>query len=265
MITLLSSLQELEYDCDHSSNALAPDRVNIILGYNLGKLLDIPKEFKLIIYQLEPLQVEEEKGWYDKYSKHILQQAYDIWDYSLENVAFLKTRGLQAKYLPVGYSPSVGLINQGNLKDKDIDVFFYGALTPRRKQVLQALIDHGITIKAITIDSEYNGGDFGSIRDELIARSKIILNLHRFDNVDLFEQVRVSYLLANRCFVITEKSKNLYQDVFIEAIEYAQLVSKCIWYLENPKTIEQKSLENFEQFRNNYQMTKLLEAVLPSK
>jgi hypothetical protein len=66
----------------------------------------------------------------------------------------------------------------------------------------------------------------------LIARSKIILNLHQFDTTQL-EQVRISYLLNNRCFVISESAEdNPYQDGVIFS-DYDKIVDCCLSYLRS--------------------------------
>ena len=44
-----------------------------------------------------------------------------------------------------------------------------------------------------------------------IARSKIVLNLHQYD-AQVFEIVRVSYLLANRRAVVSERGANPTED-----------------------------------------------------
>jgi len=49
----------------------------------------------------------------------------------------------------------------------------------------------------------YVFGLYADARDDLIARSKIVLNIHQ-DNASIFSIVRVSYLLANRKVVMTD-------------------------------------------------------------
>lgn len=70
--------------------------------------------------------------------------------------------------------------NFGNKKDafedditEDIDILFIGALNPRR----QAIFDH---LKAIApnLNIVFKNNAWGIVRNELIARAKIILNIH---------------------------------------------------------------------------------------
>lgn len=46
----------------------------------------------------------------------------------------------------------------------------------------------------------------GDERDQYIARAKVVLNMHRFQETKVFEIARVSYLLANRKAVVSEIS-----------------------------------------------------------
>jgi hypothetical protein len=48
---------------------------------------------------------------------------------------------------------------------------------------------------------------YGAERDALYARSKIVINIHHYD-AQLFEIVRVSYLLANRVCVVSEVGRD---------------------------------------------------------
>ena len=54
----------------------------------------------------------------------------------------------------------------------------------------------GINVKALF-------GVYGRERDKLIARSKIVLNMHHYSS-QIFEIVRVFYLLTNRKAVVAE-------------------------------------------------------------
>jgi hypothetical protein len=73
-------------------------------------------------------------------------------------------------------------------------------------------------------------GVYGARRDHFIARSKIVLNL-RSGHTSVMEQPRVSHLLNNRRFVITEDAAdNPYGDAVVAA-PYEELVDRCLCYL----------------------------------
>ena len=47
-------------------------------------------------------------------------------------------------------------------------------------------------------------GLYGKGRDDLIGRSKLVVNINLYDRSKIFEVVRVSYLLANRKAVVAD-------------------------------------------------------------
>lgn len=119
---------------------------------------------------------------------------FTVWDYSRRNLDWLRENGgLNAQWLRVGYSPALSRIQPA---PQDIDVLFYGTPNERRVALLKDLIAAGL--KVIAFNSL-----FGARRDEMIARAKVVLNLH-FYAQRVFEIARVSYLLANRKAVVSE-------------------------------------------------------------
>lgn len=119
-----------------------------------------------------------------------------IWDYSDANAKVFRELGCErVVHCPIGYIPSMTTIEPAC---EDVDVLFYGSLPARRAEILTALADAGLAVKHLY-------GVFGKERDEWIARSKIVLNLHYgYDYGAVFEIVRVSHLLANKKCVVSE-------------------------------------------------------------
>jgi hypothetical protein len=119
---------------------------------------------------------------------------FEVWDYSLRNIARLRSHAPVLFHLPIGTVPELSRIRPASVQD--IDVLFYGALTDRRRAALDAIRAAGLSVQAVF-------GVYGQERDALIARAKIVLNLHKHA-AQVFEIVRVSYLLANRKAVVSE-------------------------------------------------------------
>jgi hypothetical protein len=72
---------------------------------------------------------------------------------------------------------------------------------------------------------------YGAERDALIARAKVVLNLHAHDNWG-FETVRLSYLLANRKAVVCEAASPDDVDADLRdgllSVPYDRLVEACV-------------------------------------
>ena len=127
-----------------------------------------------------------------------LLQSSSVIDYSERNRAWLSSElHVEAEILMLGHEPELERIARAS--SQDIDVLFYGAITPRRKETLIALQRSGLRV--VVIDGMPLV--FGNERDALISRSRVVLNLHAYDT-HIFEQVRVNYLLINGKAVVAE-------------------------------------------------------------
>ena len=197
------SIEKLGYQC-MISEKIFRDCCNLILGANACKNValecNIPADS--IIVQFE--QLYDESPQCTKQYLDLLKE-YEVWDYNETNVLWLKnTLGIDAKMLKIGYESSFEIPKiVGGDSAKDIDVLFYGALNDRRQKIQNELKTR---FPNKNIQFHYNNL-WGWARDELIARSKIVLNLHYYD-AKLFEYPRVSYLLNSGAFVISETSAN---------------------------------------------------------
>jgi hypothetical protein len=83
-------------------------------------------------------------------------------------------------------------------------MLFIGSINERRKAILEQLIRAGLHVKAAF-------GVFGAERDQLIGRAKLLLNMHFYES-KVLEVVRISYYLANRCAVLSERSADSRED-----------------------------------------------------
>ncbi|OED37948.1 hypothetical protein AB833_21990 [Chromatiales bacterium (ex Bugula neritina AB1)] len=238
--TLHYSFEELGFITRTEENILIDDGVNIILGAHLLSPEDIPLiPESSIIYNFE--QITDNSTWMTPELLELYNK-FDIWDYSQANIAALAQRGISAKvsHVPVGYSPTLTRIPKA--KTQDIDVLFYGSLNERRKKIIDALIDSGLAVKTLF-------DVYGSERDEYISRSKIVLNLHYYDS-NVFEQVRVSYLLANAKAVVAEYTDKTELDhginTAVALVKYDEIVEKCcdlIRSVNDRKALEQNGFD----------------------
>lgn len=223
VISLLQhSLASLGIPCTYAENDFAPTAINLVLGYHLLPNAEPLRSMPSVVYQLEPLAGQASWIRLDDRNREILRAARAVWDYSPANVEFLAAEGLPGvRHLPLGYHESLERVPND---EPDIDVLFYGAINTRRKAVLDALKQR-CRVKIVF-------GVYGEKRDRLIARSKVVLNMHSY-SVPLMEQPRVSYLLNNRRFVVAETSLDDPYGGALLTVPYADLAETCLRYLDD--------------------------------
>ena len=184
--------------------------------------------------------------------------APNVWDFSQQNVTEFEKLGISATFVPPGYSPELERIPQTN-QDRDIDVLFYGSINDRRRKVLDELRAEELVVHNVE-------GLYGGERELLIARSKVVLNLHHYENPGLFESARVSYLLANEVCVISETGVG--QDGYDQGavcVPYDQLVSTCVRYVKNDAMREMRGRLGHELFKSTFDEIEILREVLKEK
>jgi SAM-dependent methyltransferase len=220
--TLQSGLRALGYPAALTINAFDSSSTNIVLG---GHLLDAREASTLpertIIYNFE--QVCGASKWI-KPAYVDLVRRFRTWDYSERNVKAWRgfCPGVAAEHVPLGYAPELSRIAAA--QEEDIDVLFYGVINERRAKILKELQDAGLHVMVVC-------GKFGAERDALIARAKLVLNMHYFET-KILEMPRVSYLLANRKAVVCEIDVDTEADArtrdAVAGVPYERIVEKCL-------------------------------------
>jgi hypothetical protein len=222
--TIRWGLAELGCDVTVAFNTFVADRTNICFGGQMlaaEHLERIPPD--TIFYHLEQiahLQVDKLGP-----SHPIIASRFRIWEYSPANiVTWQKLNPVFApQLLPICWSPNLRQIPK--LDDEDIDVLFYGLPSAARLTLFGHLCQ--AEMKCV-----YACGLYGHARDSLIARAKIILNLNLFESTQIFEIVRVSYLLANEKAVVSDVYPNSTIDPDIrEAVAFTpveKITAQCL-------------------------------------
>jgi hypothetical protein len=246
---LEASLHSLGYQCQTDVNHFDHSAINVLLGYHMVIADESLKRSPYIVYQLEQLTRSDQR--FNERWLQLLSMARAVWDYSSTNIQFLQSRGLSsAKYLPLGYHPALATIQA---EIEDVDVLHYGSMNQRRREVLAELQKH---CKVVHLH-----GVYGAPRDAAIGRSRIVLSLHLSGDDPRFQQVRVSYLLNNSRFIISEPADdNPYGDLVITA-PYDQIVEVCRSYLSQPAKRQQRAAEAGKRF-TAMPMEEMLKSVL---
>jgi len=211
-----------------------PPKRDIILGaHNLPADYSNPDN---VLYNLE----QRGSPVLDRPEMLDLLRRHEVWDYSASNVAWLAERGVAAKHVPIGYMPQMTRIPD---VPKDIDVLFYGSLNERRNNVLTELYRRRLKVRHVF-------GAYGKKRDALIARSRIVLNMHHYE-AQIFEMVRCSYLFANRACVVSEESADVPPDLQgnVLFVPYAKLAETCADLVADEQVSRSLAETAFEAFR----------------
>jgi SAM-dependent methyltransferase len=220
---LVFSLQSLGREVSAAKNRFDPGRTNIVLGSHLlTPELAAAIPVGSILYNLEQLgSAPLSPVFFAAAVEH------RIWDYSPLNLERWEAFPLRyaAQLLEPGYVPELQRIDE--VPALDIDVLFYGSSNPRRGTILRALRDRGLKV-------HHAFGVYGRERDALIARARVVLNLHFYDT-HLFEIVRVAYLLNNGKAVVTESSPDLGEEIArcVLACPYEDLVEQTVALLND--------------------------------
>lgn len=243
-IALQSGLKELGHKAEivRKKPARSVEKQNIILAAHLAMQEDIIEDD--IVFNLE--QIAPGSPWMTAEYYNILRCGAEIWDYSEQNMMLLKQIGVEPKYCGIGYSKELSRIERKPLEQQDIDVLFYGSMNERRQKIINDLQGQGIKTTVA-------GGQYGKNLDVLIARAKVVLNMHFYES-KVFEIVRCSFLLANNVPVVSENGPDReLEEPFKEGIAFApydQLVSTCVMMLNNHSERLRIAKNGHEIFKN---------------
>ena len=125
-----------------------------------------------------------------------LLRQHEVWDWSERNALEMEGRyGVISKVVPIGWHPLLARVPI--VAEKDIDVFFSGAMSPHRTKILNGLRARGLKVVVV-------GTVFGAERDALIARAKVVLNVDYFADYHVFNSMRCIYAMGNGACVVSE-------------------------------------------------------------
>jgi hypothetical protein len=215
------------------------ERHTIVLGSNVLASYGWEPPKKPILYNLE--QIYDDSPWMTP-ALLALFRRHPVWDYSQANLERLAAWQVpRLSHVPIGYVPELTRIVPTT---EDIDVLFYGTYSKRRQAILDALRARGFR-------TEWLFGVYGATRDALIARSKIVINMHVYE-AKVLEIVRVSYLLANRRTVVSERGANPTEDGDLESgiafAAYDGLVDRCAELLGDERARRELAQRGYQLF-----------------
>ena len=247
-------LRDLGYTAAVNENSILNESRNIIIGCHL---LDPASANKLppssIILNTEQLYNDEDY-WVKKITDWTSR--FETWDYSRLNLEkLLSLTHSKLGFLSIGYHRELARIKSAD--EQDIDVLFYGSVNDRRQKILTDLTNAGLKVQAVF-------GIYGPTRDALIARSKVVLNMHLYKS-QIFEIVRVFYLMINAKAVVGEVGEQTSIDpCYLSGIQpapYDDLVDWCrtlVFDAELRRSVEEKAFDTIRLMPQGELMTPLL-------
>ena len=200
------ALRELGYEASCAQGAVSLDRVNLLFaGFGVPlreyRRSGLKHAININLEQVgTTLPIAVTAGAFQ------LLREFPVWDYSRRNLDQLPKYGIaDVQHVPVGYCP---LWERLPRVEEDIDVVFYGALSRRRLDVLKQLEAMGLKVAYPRRYDEWTVAQ----RDEYISRAKVVLNLSFYEQVHILEEVRISFLFANRKAVVSEIRPDTYAE-----------------------------------------------------
>lgn len=246
-------LRELGHTVESGIDTFSESATNIIFG---AQVLEMDVVSKLppstIVYNFEQIRGATLLRPPLVYAA----ENFKIWDYSEGNADVWKNLNADCRIVPVGYAEPLTRIPKASIQD--IDVLMYGAPGPDRLDAFHHLCHFGLKTVFVC-------GLYGKARDELIARSKLIVNINLYTAKKIFEVVRVSYLLANRKAVVADIDPETCIDEDISAAicvaAPSALVEECHDIVNDENRRKALEESGFEIFRNR-DIRPILEAAL---
>lgn len=192
-----------------------PDAVNLVLAphefYLLGDFDDATVHRAA---QISAPVCTEQPGtpWFD-IGAIPARVAPLVLDINAHGVAALTELGLPARHLRLGGVPSMRAAGGAISGARDVDLVYLAGTTDRRGARLATLAPvlwrHHAELRLFSfsrpVDGDVPGLVFGEEKYELLARSRMLLNIHRDAKLPgYFEWARFLEAMANGCCIVTE-------------------------------------------------------------
>lgn len=122
-----------------------------------------------------------------------------IWDLIPDNLADHRRHGNNAYAIEWGWHPKAEEVQ--HYAQKDLDFYFFGTITERRRGLLQKLVNAGLRGYADNSCPYF-------VRNDRIGRARVQVNLTQTENFTHINGIRICYLANNRCCTISEQEND---------------------------------------------------------
>lgn len=203
---------------------------------------ELPKN-KYILYQTEQYNQPN----MPKISDTLIQDCYTIYDYSNINLKYYNKNFVKNIKILTPLIDS-SFLSQNITFDKDIDILFIGTINERRKKILEKLDEwcknNNYNIKIVS-------NIFGDELIKIINKSKLIINLHYYDNA-ILEVFRLHDILPYSCQIISENPGNEEEMDLVEkygnVISFFPVIDDDLSNIDNMFTIINDKLDHVIDF-----------------
>ncbi|MGD1058493.1 MAG: glycosyltransferase [Solirubrobacteraceae bacterium] len=175
-----------------------------------------------------------------------------VFDINPRSVRAYRSKGIEASLLELGHTSLWDRFEH----ERDIDILFLGRLSPRRELALASyagIFERFHCHLGLSDNSRPNtasGATFvaGEDKRELLARSKVLLNIHGEDE-PYFEWLRVAEAICAGCVVVSEHSSDFAPLEWGQHLLTGQLGSLglfCAWLVEDASRRQRMRSQAYE-------------------
>jgi hypothetical protein len=208
ILCLKYSLEDLGHECILSGLNLDEGYVNLIIGAYFLPSSQIEKIYKSGIKYINinteiiaDGMLNHNPAKVDLIGAYVplIRGGLSAWDVTIDNISEYSKYDVEGNFLRWGYHPKMREINQE--RRKDLDFYFFGSLSERRRKIITMLQSEGL-----------RGGADGNcpyfVRNDYISRSKVQLNLMQDEKYTHVNSFRICYLANNSCYILSEKEND---------------------------------------------------------
>lgn len=232
------------------------DAVSTFIIFTVHEGMPLPPRY--IAYNFE--QLISAREWGEDFYEKRLKGALAIWDYSMENIKILESKGLHATFAPLGYCKSMGSM-RGEKSDvdesKNILCVFVGACSALRVEIIRKVPECTVLINC-----------WGEDLIKMYKQSICGLNLHYYEGKTILEIPRIFPMIANGLWVISVRSDDCFYDkmcedlvTFVDSPEDIKTELDKI-KLKSKEEIYEVTKRRFELLKSKYSYEKMLDQSL---
>jgi len=163
---------------------------------------------------------------YDNFIR-LLPRMTAVWHVADQQVPVYKAAftDTHVDYLPHGYTEKFATVHHRADDEKDIDVLFTGTITRYRQDILNELKHAGLNVaSSILFTAPFH-------RDDLISRSKLVLNIKQHPSWQHESVTRLYYHITNDSLLVTDECQyptDLHDYVIQREASWLQSIKKQI-------------------------------------